>query len=102
VGHLLHAWPHRRLAHGRDELGWETDRGRQEVLDGIAAAAGRDARLELGDVVVRQRRPTVVDEEVRLPQRELPDRQTAERCGEREVAAGRAAIEECRAAGFLD
>src|SRR5262249_32586145 len=54
----------------------------------VAAPVRRDELCERRLVVVGERRPAVVDDERRLVERELLDRETVGSCAERKVAAG--------------
>src|SRR5258706_11557790 len=71
VSHGLLSRPPRRLAHLGDELSGHANRVGEEELDHVAAATLRQARLELCFVVGADLRPAAVDDEGRLPNRQL-------------------------------
>jgi hypothetical protein len=61
----------------------------------------RDQLLQPCDVVARQRRPAIVDEEIPFPERHPRRGKAAQRGFQREVPARRAAVQKCLAAGFF-
>jgi len=73
VGERLHLGPHRRGAHPLEHLLGDAGTDAHEVGDGLPTLAGREELLEPRDVVLRERRAGVVDDERRLVEREPRD-----------------------------
>ena len=92
--------PRRVGLHRDDELGRQPHGDGHEELNRVTRAPGRDQAVELRHVVVRQRRTRVVDDERRLVDRELADREAPGSCVERQNSAGRTADDERWATGF--
>jgi hypothetical protein len=66
MGDLLHARPHRCLPDPLDDIGRKRDACGEEVLDGVTAVGGGSI-LQLLHVISRERWPTVIHQDVRLP-----------------------------------
>ena len=90
------------LAHPVDDLRRHADRRGHEVLDGILAAAGRQQLVQVLDVFGGLERPTVVDDERRLVEREPRDRETRRGRAQGEHGARGMAEHERRPTRLLD
>jgi hypothetical protein len=98
----FHAHPHRGRAHRREVLGGQADRSREEVRDRVAPGSGRRQLGEPLYVVLRERRSTVVDEDVRLPDRDPVDGEPVCRRFEHQVPTGGLAVHSRLAATLAD
>jgi hypothetical protein len=84
-----------------NELGWKAHHLRHEILDSIASPTSRD-HLVVALHQVCRRSATLVENERRLPQRQLPDGEPARRGLEGQGRTGRGAVDERRLTGNVD